>query len=232
MRDVTKYNVFSHWLKPCKDIGRRPVLMWPLSLLLLAVVLVAAEQDERGGADAHLLAPRGLYLGTHALSVMYSLQWRHMSVMMSLITYCLFNRLFRQQIDGLMHKRHDWQLCLFCIKPSKSESNIKASHHWPFVRGIHQSLVDSPHKGPVMWKGFPCHDVIMSSTVCHVLVCVYCQSIQLIQGSFCVLPTQWETMLQCSIISHWLGVCTKWSLLIFCSILDVLHGFEEFWISL
>ena len=23
-------------------------------------------------------------------------------------------------------------------------------HYWPFVKGIHQSLVDSPHKGPVM----------------------------------------------------------------------------------
>ena len=27
---------------------------------------------------------------------------------------------------------------------------------------IGQSLVDSPHKGPVMWKAFPCHDIIMS----------------------------------------------------------------------
>ena len=26
------------------------------------------------------------------------------------------------------------------------------SHYWPFVRGIHQSLVDSPHKGLVMWS--------------------------------------------------------------------------------
>ena len=29
---------------------------------------------------------------------------------------------------------------------------IKALYDWPFVRGIHQSLVDSPHKGLVMWK--------------------------------------------------------------------------------
>ena len=25
-------------------------------------------------------------------------------------------------------------------------------NYWPFVRGIHQSLVDSHHKGPVMWS--------------------------------------------------------------------------------
>ena len=32
-----------------------------------------------------------------------------------------------------------------------------------FVRGIHRWLVDSPHKGPVMWKLFLCHDIIMYS---------------------------------------------------------------------
>ena len=30
----------------------------------------------------------------------------------------------------------------------------KALHYWPFVRGIHQSLMGSPHKGPVMRKVF------------------------------------------------------------------------------
>ena len=47
--------------------------------------------------------------------------------------------------------------------------NIKAPNQWPFVRGIHPSRVDSPHKGPVMWKHFPCHDIIMYITLrlCH-----------------------------------------------------------------
>ena len=31
-----------------------------------------------------------------------------------------------------------------------------------FVRGIHQWLVNSPHKAPVMQKMFPFHDVIMN----------------------------------------------------------------------
>ena len=39
-------------------------------------------------------------------------------------------------------------------------------HFWPFVRGIHQSLVDSPHKEPVMQRRFPCHDVIILSHYC------------------------------------------------------------------
>ena len=34
-------------------------------------------------------------------------------------------------------------------------------------------------------------------------------------------PSQWETMLQCNIVSHWLGAFTKWSLLVsFASILS------------
>ena len=37
---------------------------------------------------------------------------------------------------------------------------VKASHYWPFVRGIHCGPVDSPHKGPVMQWLFPCHDVM------------------------------------------------------------------------
>ena len=32
-----------------------------------------------------------------------------------------------------------------------------------FVRGIHRWPVNSPHKGPVMWKMFPLDDVIMRS---------------------------------------------------------------------
>ena len=44
------------------------------------------------------------------------------------------------------------------------QRNIKGPcpHYWPFVMGIHQGLVDSPHKGPVMWKKFLCHVIIMN----------------------------------------------------------------------
>ena len=38
----------------------------------------------------------------------------------------------------------------------KNKENIKVPYYWPFVRVI----VDSPHKGLVMWKAFPSHDVI------------------------------------------------------------------------
>ena len=41
------------------------------------------------------------------------------------------------------------------------KGNIKAPDHWPFVKGIHQWLVESPHKGPLMRKVFPFHDFLM-----------------------------------------------------------------------
>ena len=43
---------------------------------------------------------------------------------------------------------------------NNNKKKSKAQHYWPFVRGIHQSLVDSPHKGLVMQILFPCHDVL------------------------------------------------------------------------
>ena len=39
-----------------------------------------------------------------------------------------------------------------------NEANIKPHITGPFARGIYQLPVDSPHKGPVMWQAFPCHD--------------------------------------------------------------------------
>ena len=53
-----------------------------------------------------------------------------------------------------------WQFVQAEIK-----GNMKALHHWPFVRKKHQRLVDSSHKGPVMQKAFPCHDNIMKAVM-------------------------------------------------------------------
>ena len=54
---------------------------------------------------------------------------------------CLFNSLFRLT----------------------SKKKIQGLHYCPFVRGIHWWWwqVGSPHKGPVMQKAFPGHDIIM-----------------------------------------------------------------------
>ena len=63
----------------------------------------------------------------------------HMYTMLSQITW-----LFVQQLVHAYNKE-----------------NIKAIHYWPFVRGIHRSPVDSPHKGPVILKAFPCRSILM-----------------------------------------------------------------------
>ena len=65
-----------------------------------------------------------------------------------------------------------WQLNrlfrLITKKPSKLPYNS------PFVRGIYPSQVDSPHKGPVIWKTFPCLYVIINADLsCHFIgICV------------------------------------------------------------
>ena len=42
---------------------------------------------------------------------------------------------------------------------------------------------------------------------------VYRQAISHIsRDHFVYAPSQWETTLQCNVVSHWLGTCTEWSL--------------------
>ena len=49
--------------------------------------------------------------------------------------------------------------------------NTQGSRYWRFVRAIHCSPVDSPHKGPVMRKACPCHDVIKHN-ISHIIYSV------------------------------------------------------------
>ena len=48
---------------------------------------------------------------------------------------------------------------------ANTKESMKTSYYWPFVRGIHWWLVDSPYKRPVMQKALPWHNVIMILTV-------------------------------------------------------------------
>ena len=57
--------------------------------------------------------------------------------------YCIC-RPSDHQLQGLcLHKTRTW---------SNDDLMTQFSDHWPFVRGIHRSPVDSPHKGPVIWS--------------------------------------------------------------------------------
>ena len=44
---------------------------------------------------------------------------------------------------------------------AQNKENFYAAYRWSFMRKSLWSLVDSPQKGPAMWKVFPCHDIIM-----------------------------------------------------------------------
>ena len=82
------------------------------------------------------------------------------------------------------------------------------------------SPMDSPHKGPIMQKVFPCYNIIMA----------YCIPVALNHGakqwilsglaSQCrdqsrYVPNQWETSLHCNHVSHWLSAYLDWSLPVF-----------------
>ena len=53
------------------------------------------------------------------------------------------------------------QLTVFMNLQTINEWNLKAPHSRPFVREIHGWAVDSPYKGPAIWKAFRWHDAIM-----------------------------------------------------------------------
>ena len=46
---------------------------------------------------------------------------------------------------------------------TNNKRNIKGPYYWPFVRGINRWPVDSPHKGPEMWKS--CQNVTIRNAI-------------------------------------------------------------------
>ena len=70
---------------------------------------------------------------------------------------------------------------------TNNKGNTKAAYYWPFVRGIHWFLVDSPHETPVTWKTFPCHDVIvphLPSKSTFRIICFTCDVVVSIFSDF------------------------------------------------
>ena len=72
-----------------------------------------------------------------------SLQWRYMSTITSHIT-------------------GDTTVCS-CASAAWQQRKYQSSTYCPFLGVSPRWLVDSLHKGQVMWKAFPCHGVINSS---------------------------------------------------------------------
>ena len=47
------------------------------------------------------------------------------------------------------------------------ETSIRHSVYWPFLRGIHWWLMESPHKEAVILKAFPWHDSVVFCRIRH-----------------------------------------------------------------
>ena len=67
-------------------------------------------------------------------------------------------------LESISSNRSWWKLCLTrgCSNGNAHDDVIKREHfpcYWPFVRGIHRSPVNSPHKG--QWRG-----ALMFSVMC------------------------------------------------------------------
>ena len=65
-----------------------------------------------------------------------------------------------------------WRHCNVCGMSSSIylRGDIMAWKRRSFMRRINRWPVDSPHKGPVMRKVFPCHDVLVKISFCVLLV--------------------------------------------------------------
>ena len=55
------------------------------------------------------------------------------------------------------------------IQNSSPTTRIWFLNYWPFVRGIHWSPVDSPHKGPVMWNYISSEHAVKQTTQLKVI---------------------------------------------------------------
>ena len=76
----------------------------------------------------------------------------------------------------------------------------------------------------------------LSLFISHYILCLICSFLSIIKRLVCFVglywifvwlthsnvfprdhfvhaPSQWETMLHCNVVPHWLGACTKWSLI-------------------
>ena len=67
--------------------------------------------------------------------------------------------------------------CLFNSLFRLTANVKKAPNYWPFVRGIHRWPVDSPYRGPVIWKAFPCHDGFVWWWCLRILSCLSMSSL-------------------------------------------------------
>ena len=125
-------------------------------------------------------------------------------------------------------------LTLLILNPEHSKMNtfmsmprllMSQSHEQPYILTI-------PNKGVLVcfwiWKYF--YHISLKISMTHVKIPHYFPSVQqghihrswrelphkiisLCRDHFVYVPSQWETMLQCNVGSHWIRACAEWSLI-------------------
>ena len=119
-------------------------------------------------------------------------------------------------------------------KPN-SKANTKAPQYWPCVRRIRRS-VGSPHKGPVMWRAFPSHDVVMCTLKPGAWFNIKMSSYQY-RKSLCGDRRSWDRLISTMgfpILVRWhlyfeSGPCLFWkhNCRIHCSYVYVIHTIHD-----
>ena len=89
-------------------------------------------------------------------------KWRIFTTLIPITVECNDNRIIWDIFTVTPHGCHNVsdhrQLdCLFC---KVFTLTYQSCTFLPFALGINRWAVDSPHKGPVMWKALPCYDGI------------------------------------------------------------------------
>ena len=69
----------------------------------------------------------------------------------TVISYAWVIRLLKSRVTQLFFQQ---------LVQAYNKENIKARHHWPFVKGINRWRVDSLYKRSVMQKAYSCRDVV------------------------------------------------------------------------
>ena len=153
--DVIQWKHFPGYWPFVRGIHRSPVNsphqgQWHGAFIFSLICVGANDQTNSRNAGASI-RHHGHYNVTvilllairlsHIVSQICSIQWRHNE---------------RDNVSN--YRRLDCLLNLCSVADQRKQQN---SASLPFVRGIHRRPVNSPHKGPVTRKTFPCEDVIM-----------------------------------------------------------------------
>ena len=148
--------------------------MWPRLASEFGVLMVEEDtHDEHGGHMLESISVKEIALQKHHMNgdVSNFPNFTDHHADRSIDCLQTQRRKFHYSHMGIkVSENHQQSNCFFQqLSQANNKEITKDLYYWPFVMRIHQWLVDSPHKGSVMWDMFPCHDIFMQSSTLLVL---------------------------------------------------------------